>query len=92
MTRSDQLVLQLDQTMRILTGVLAHQATVARANLQQVYSMDELQTRYALSRAQVVALLERHCGYVGKRGNSPRIHLDDVLRIDQALARRTTST
>lgn len=82
---ADQSARQLDQTLRQLVSVIAEQTTVARAALDQFYSVAELMKRWNCSYDKVIEHLTNHCGYVGQTGVKPSVSLDDVLRIDAAL-------
>lgn len=76
---------ELNSTMRGLAAILNAQIQAQRANLKQFYSVRELADRWCLPESQVLALLTRHGMYEGKRGVSPRFHLDQVLAMDQIL-------
>ncbi len=82
---ADQSARQLDQALRQLVSVVSEQTAVARAALDQFYSVAELMKRWNCSHDKVIEHLTNHCGYQGGRGIKPSVSLDDVLRIDRAL-------
>lgn len=82
---ADESARQLSMGIRQLISVVNEQTMVARAALDQFYSVADLMTRWNCSHDQVIAHLTAHCGYVGARGLKPSVSLDDVLRIDRVL-------
>jgi hypothetical protein len=85
MSLTDQVVAQLDQSMRQWIPAIHTLVRMQRANLKQWYSGKELQERWSMGDKAVIVLLEREIGYVGVRGMPVRVHLDDVLRVDEVL-------
>ena len=76
-----------DETLRALAPILAAHREALIAHLPQYYTLEQLSVRYCLPRDQVGALLTRHGMYTPRRGVSARIHIDNVLRLDNILRR-----
>lgn len=82
---ADQSARQLDQVMRQLVSVINEQTAVARAALDQFYSLADLAKRWNCSPAQALKHLADHVGYVAQPGVKDSISLADVLRVDAGL-------
>ncbi len=85
MTLTPQAFAQLDQSVRQLIPALNTMARLQRATLVQWYDAKSLTERWCLGHKALIAFLEREIGYVGERGKPLRVHLDDVLRLDEVL-------
>lgn len=85
MTLTDQSFAQLDQSVRQLIPAINTLVRMQRATLKQWYSGKELQERWAMGDGTLIVFLQRQISYVGERGKPVRVHLDDVLRLDEVL-------
>ncbi len=78
--------MQHEHALRAHAQVVARNTAVALLTIPQVWGMKELRAHYpAYGEAQILALLEKHCGYVGTRGKPVSVHVDQVLKLDSAL-------
>lgn len=80
-----QAMRELTNTMRGLATVLTSTTRALRIQMQQWWSLEELEHRWQLPKHQIVALFVRHFDHQPKRGVSPRFHLDRVLEMDEIL-------
>jgi hypothetical protein len=85
MTLTAQAVAQLDQSVRQLVAAQLAANRLSRAHLKQWFKGPALQDRWELSADALSALLQREAGHVPAPGKPVRVHLDDVLRIDELL-------
>jgi hypothetical protein len=76
---------QLDSDIRHLIQVVSQNTRAQLAALPQWWCAEDLAKRWHRGRDEVNALLYAHSGYVGERGKPMRIHVDDVLKIDEVL-------
>lgn len=86
---SDQTQLQLEQSNRVLATEIAYLARVTRAALPQWLDLATLCTRYALDAHQVRAQIQAHQLRSEPHGRGLRMHIDDVLRLDELLEPKT---
>ncbi len=82
---SDRITNELIQSNRVLSHHVALLARVERARLPQYLDLDSLKARYALEGTQVRALLTKHQIAAIPHGKGVRVHIDDVLRLDECL-------
>lgn len=83
MTPSERLETAIFQ----LVSLTSEANRLARASLQQAYTLGQLEARWGRSRDGVLGLLRKHAGYQGERGKRDPIHLNAVLRVDEALTK-----
>ena len=67
------------------TAMIAELTRVLRSTIQQWFTLENLMERWALGRDTTIALLREHGGYTPQRGVPIRVHIDTVLKIDEAL-------
>jgi hypothetical protein len=60
---------------------------VMRAGLAQVWTAEALEARYAAKWDAVKAMFEKHVGLELGDRRTARVHVEDVLRLDEALRR-----
>jgi hypothetical protein len=83
---SDQAVPELRHVMPQLVEVGLEQVRMQQAAMPQFYDLETLRLRWGnLGRDATLALLRTHAGYHGEPGKSPRIPLEQVLKIDDHL-------
>jgi hypothetical protein len=80
-----ELAHQLNQAMRQLIACMHTSNRLAHAHLKQWYKGPALQDRWELSPEALSALLQREIGFKPAPGKPIRVHLDDVLKIDELL-------
>ena len=79
----DQAALQLAQGMQALAREVALSTRVARAALPQWLTDAKLRERYAVDGRELRALLAHHRIPSRPNGRGLRVHIDDVLRLDE---------
>ena len=79
------LIAELNHTMRQVVDTNHQLIRAQLSSLPQWYESKQLQERWCMGRHQLVALLEREISYQGRGGKPIRVHVDDVLRIDNVL-------
>jgi hypothetical protein len=85
-TMSDQALAELRHVMAQLVDVGLEQVRMQQATMPQFYDLETLRLRWGnLGRDATLALLRTHAGYRGEPGKTPRIPLDQVLKIDDHL-------
>ena len=93
MTASNQVMLQLEHTLRSHASVVAENTRVARLGVPQIWGIAELRAHYpAYGDDHLKSKLVQHCGYVPQRGVPIAIHVDQVLRLDEILKRESGLT
>lgn len=90
-TLTPQQAAQLDQALRTLAQQVALNTRMHRAGLPQWLDLDALAARYALDAKQVRALIASHGVASVPYGRGLRMHIDDVLRLDDALRQAATA-
>jgi hypothetical protein len=78
---------RLECVVRQLVSVTGEANRLARASMQQAFTLGELEKRWGRSRDGVLGLLRTHTSHHGERGKRLPVHLNDVLAVDEALAR-----
>ena len=76
-----------EETLRALAPILSAHREALITHLPQYYTLEQLSERYCLSKAHVLTLLMGHRMYKPRVGVSVRIHIDNVLRLDNILRR-----
>jgi hypothetical protein len=82
---TEQTAIRLDSAVRQLVAAITQSNRLTRAHLKQWYKGPALQDRWELSPQDLSALLQREIGYVPQPGKPVRVHLDQVLKIDELL-------
>lgn len=82
---SDPALVQLNMAIRQALPVWRDLVATQKAALQQFYTLDDLAGRYRMGRDSVRALLVQYRMITPARGQSIRVRLDDVLRLDGIL-------
>jgi hypothetical protein len=87
-TPAERAVGDFVRALNFFAPILRGHTEAMLASLPQWWTLADLEKRWRLSRAQVAAVLVEHCGYTPVAGVKPRIHISDVLRVDQLLQSR----